>query len=153
MKKIIVLFLLMIITLISCNSGEVVEGVPYEGKDVVEISLHQNWQTPFLKLNTVRGVSSLRRTKIINDNETMVKLINIIEKTIETNSFEVHLRSSQYDLILKFDDNTTKVFHLEVNKEGEKGLFVDNSASPNAFRIPVEENKQLQEIIESPNNN
>lgn len=56
-------------------------------------------------------------------------------------------------MILMFNDNTSKKYHLNVNSEGEEGLLVDNSdqSEGNAFHIPVEKNNKLREVIESNN--
>ncbi|RXI96576.1 hypothetical protein DS745_23010 [Anaerobacillus alkaliphilus] len=153
MRKLLVPLLLVVFTLVACNSEEVYEGVPYKDKEVIEIIFYRNWQAPgLLGFNRVRAVSSLRHTQRINDYETMVTLITIINKTKETNAFDVLLRNSDYDIILKFDDDTTKIMHLAVNDEGEKGLLVDNSEPANAFRIQVEDNMKIREVIEGRNN-
>ncbi|MCT8136687.1 hypothetical protein H1D32_02335 [Anaerobacillus sp. CMMVII] len=147
MKK-LWMIILVTMTLAACNSGEAIEGVSYEDKIVIEITLHQNWQSNlFFRFNNTKFISYLRTKSSVNDRESMTLIIDVIKKTEDTTSFEFVLINSDYDVVLAFDDETTKKYALTLNSEGEEGVLVVHGGS--AFRIPVEETNVLRELIGS----
>jgi hypothetical protein len=58
---------------------------------------------------------------------------------------ELMLIKSDFDLVLKFDDDTEKKYLLSLKNESKTGLLID--AEDSAYRIPAYDTTKLKEII------
>jgi hypothetical protein len=130
-------YLLLILTtlplmLVACSSEPVNDLVVTHGdKNVKQIILIKN--------------NLLKQKRIFKDAETIGVFIEAIENTEKTPSFELMLIKSDYDLVLKFDDNTEKKYLLTLKNDSKTGLLIDSEDS--AYRIPADDTTKLKEII------
>jgi hypothetical protein len=116
----------------ACSSEQVNDWVvTYGDKNVKQIILIEN--------------NLFKQKRIFKDAETIGVFIEAIENTEKTPSFELMLIKSDYDLVLKFEDNTEKKYLLTLKNDSKTGLLIDSEDS--AYRIPADDTTKLKEII------
>jgi hypothetical protein len=133
LKKYLLLILTpLLLILFACSSEPVNDFVvTYGDKNVKQIILIKNNQ--------------FKQKRIFKDADTIGVFIEAIENAEKTPSFELMLIKSDYDMVLKFDDDTEKKYLLTLKNDSKTGLLIDSEDS--AYRIPTEDTTQLKEII------
>ncbi len=141
--------LLSLLLIIGCSSDGSDASVPYGDKIVIQIRVHENWQSKvLLPLNSVSYLSWFKSSETYKDLNTIATFIEAIETARPLTSNKLVLYTAEFDITLLFDDQMSRKYHVNVgNDEEAEGLLVDLSEGGLAYAIPIEVSNQLRGVI------